>query len=299
LPDKTFEWLRDMLVEENLNISVENNTGWDPRVKSIKCGELVRSYLIKTERFLLVYDTLLGPKSGAFLREQALIFADSRPLLIVNSHADWDHYFGNMMFPEPILGTQAMVKRVTEGVGDKELASKRAEHPACYEPVRLVAPSVAVPRETVLHGGDLTIRLLLTKGHRPDHLALFVPEIATLFPGDCVEDPIPLVDEDSDETSHTLEELGRSLESFLELQPDWVLANHAEPEKGVDRIESNLAYLKKLEASALAAESLDSLKKDLPAEPTWDGFYRKAHMAHLRMARQQIRGRTRTKWADD
>ena len=80
-----------MLVEESLRISVEENSGWDSRIQCLKCGDLVRSYLIKTERFLLVYDTLLGPKSGGFLREEALRFADSRPLLVVNSHADWEH----------------------------------------------------------------------------------------------------------------------------------------------------------------------------------------------------------------
>ena len=40
-----------MLVEENLEISVEPNRGWDPRIKCIKCGDLVRSYLIKTDRW--------------------------------------------------------------------------------------------------------------------------------------------------------------------------------------------------------------------------------------------------------
>ena len=61
-----------MIVEENMEISVETNTGWDPRIVSIKCGDLVRAYLIKTEMFVVVYDTLLGPKSGGFLKERAL-----------------------------------------------------------------------------------------------------------------------------------------------------------------------------------------------------------------------------------
>ena len=116
-------------MEENLEVSVEPNHGWDSRIKCIKCGDLVRSYLIKTKRFVLVYDTLLGPKSGGFLREQALMFADGTPLVVVNSHADWDHYFGNMMFPEMILGSQLRVKRVTGQVGQKELEEKRREHP--------------------------------------------------------------------------------------------------------------------------------------------------------------------------
>ena len=285
-------------MEENLEFSVEPNAGWDPRVTCLKCGDLVRSYLIKTERFVVVYDTLLGPKSGGLLREEALKLADSRPLLVVNSHADWDHYFGNMVFSEPILGTQNMVDRVTGGVGEKELEDKRKEHPESYGPVRLTPPSIAVPGEATLHGGDLTLQLLHTRGHRPDHLALYIPEIQTLLPGDCVEDPIPLVDEDSDGTSRTIEELKHSLRRFLDLQPDWVLANHAAPERGTTRIESNLQYLIKLQEAALASPSLEQLKTAWPAEENWDEFYQKAHRSHLRMARQQM-NQARPKWADD
>jgi len=287
-----------MLVEENLEIGVEANDGWDPRITAIKCGELVRSYLIKTERFLLVYDTLLGPKSGAFLRERALEQAEGSALLVVNSHADWDHYFGNMMFPEPILGTHAMVDRVTTGVGEKELKQKREEFPECYGPVQLVPPSVAVRDKVTLHGGDLTIKIIRCQGHRPDHLALYIPELKTLFPGDNVEDPIPLVDEDSHDRSNTLHELIESLEEFLLLEPDWVLANHAAPEAGTGRIENNLHYLRTLRDKASESKTLDHLREEFPVDPGWDDFYQKAHTNQIKMARQQTRRQAR-KWADD
>ena len=257
-----------MLVEENLEFSIDRNTGWDWRIVCLKCGELVRSYLIRTERFVVVYDTLLGPKSGTLLRNEARKLADGRPLLVVNSHADWDHYFGNMVFDEPILGTQAMVERVTGGVGAKELADKRKEHPDSYGLVQLRAPNVALPTEATLHGGDLTLQLLFTRGHRPDHLANYIPEIATL------------------------------LKRFLELAPTWVLANHAPPEQGVTRIESNLKYLEKLQQAALDSASLEQLKSSWPADDSWDEFYRKAHRSHLRMARQQM-NQARPKWAYD
>lgn len=285
------------LVEENLEVSVEPGD-WDPRIRCIKCGDLVRSYLIKTERFLLVYDTLLGPKSGAFLKSQAEEFAQGRTIMVVNSHADWDHYFGNMMFSGPILGTKLMEQRVTGGTGAKELEQKQKEHPGCYKDVQLTPPTVGLSGDTSLYGGDLTIKLLVSKGHRPDHLAMYIPEIQTLFPGDCVEDPIPLVDEDSDQTSHTLQELIESLQGFLQLEPSWVLANHAQPEDSVHRIQANVSYLQNLQTQAQEAQSLDDLRKALPADQQWDEFYQKAHHNQTRMAWQQTRRRAR-QWADD
>lgn len=287
-----------MVVEENLEISVEANEGWDPRIICIKCGELVRSYLIKTERFVLVYDTLLGPKSGGFLRDHALEFADGKPLMVVNSHADWDHYFGNMMFPETILGHQLMVKRVTGRVGRKELENKRREHPESYDAVTLSPPTVGLSSNATLYGGDLTLQLFLTRGHRPDHLSLYIPELSTLFPGDCVEDPIPLVDEDSDEKSQTLSELIDSLHQFLRMKPEWVLANHAAPENGVKRIQENLTYLETLRTKAKEAECLENLEENNPPLSDWDEFYQTAHKNQVKMAWQQTRRRSE-KWAED
>jgi glyoxylase-like metal-dependent hydrolase (beta-lactamase superfamily II) len=276
-----------MTVEENLSLDFEPNAGWDGRINSAKCGDLVRAYLVVCQRFVLVYDTLLGPKSGGWLRQAALDLAEGKPLLVVNSHADWDHYFGNMSFPEPILASRLCRQRILGPVGAAELEKKRQEHPASYDPVRLVAPSIAVEGETVLDGGDLTLHLLPTLGHRPDHLAIWMPEIATLFPGDCVEDPIPLVDEDSEPESKTVGELIASLESMAALAPRWVLANHAAPCPGVAQIQSNLDYLVGLRQRAASATSLEQMRESLQPQPHWGDFYRSAHLAQTRMAWEQ------------
>ena len=277
-----------MNVEENLSLDLETPAGWDARIHIAKCGEMVRAYLVRSQRYLLVYDTLLGPQSGRWLREQADRLAEQRTVLVVNSHADWDHYFGNQSFEDlVIVGSQSCRDRILGDVGRLELEKKRAESPASYDAVRLVGPSVCLEGRGVIDGGDLTFQLLPTNGHRPDHLALYIPEIATLFPGDCVEDPIPLVDEDSDLTSNTVEELARSLESMIALKPAWVLANHAAPESGTERMKSNLAYLRRLQASALEADSLDQLQQLLSADSNWGEFYREAHSSHTRMAWEQ------------
>lgn len=276
-----------MIVEENLELDFEPNGGWDSRIHCAKCGDLVRAYLIVCRRFVLVYDTLLGPRSGAWLRQSALDLSQGRPLLVVNSHADWDHYFGNMSFPEPILGSRLCSERIRGGVGAAELEKKRQEHPDCYKPVVLVPPTVALDGEASLDGGDLTVRLLPTVGHRPDHLALWIPEIRTLFPGDCVEDPVPLVDEDSTPDQRTVSELIESLERLKALEPDWVLANHATPEAGTGRIDANLDYLRELKRQAARASSLEELRQALPPESSWGEFYKAAHQAQTRMAWEQ------------
>lgn len=276
-----------MLVEENLELNLEANSGWDPRIHCAKCGDLVRAYIIVCSRFTLVYDTLLGPKSGSWLRDTALKLAQGLPLIVVNSHSDWDHFFGNSSFTEPIIASRLCAQRISGSVGAKELSLKIGESPESYSGLSLLAPSISFEGGATLEGGDLTLKLLPTPGHRPDHLAIFIPEISTLFPGDCVENPIPLVDEDSKEGSNTIKELIASLEMMRALTPSWVLANHAQPQSGTQQIELNLSYLHRLEAEALKAESLEQLKLAFRAQPQWPQFYQKAHQNQLGMAWQQ------------
>ena len=283
-----------MIVEEKLILELEPNAGWDSRIHVARCGEMVRAYLIISERFVLVYDTLLGPQSGAWLREQAERLAGKRPIMVINSHADWDHYFGNQCFRDlTILGSRLCRERILGDVGQAELIKKRQEHPEDFNAVELHAPNLAVSGETFLDGGDLTFHLLPTTGHRPDHLALYIPELATLFPGDCVEDPIPLIDEDSTVIDDTLGELARSLEGMLSLEPTWVLANHAPPENGTQRLTANLDYLRSLQSSALQASSLDDLHAERPVDPSWGDFYQQAHRSQVRMAWEQRKSNLR------
>lgn len=277
-----------MIVEEDHQLELEPNGGWDDRIHSVKCGEMVRAYIVVCQRFVLIYDTLLGPRSGDRLRELALERAGDRGLFVVNSHADWDHYFGNMSFRgHPILASRLCADRIRGEVGAAELAQKRAERADCYDTVELVAPTIAVDGAATLDGGDLTMRLLPTPGHRPDHLALWIPELGILLPGDCVEDPIPLVDEDSAPEANTLGELITSLETMLALEPNWVLANHAAPEPGDTRLRANLTYLRKLQRTAAEASSLETVGEALPVDPAWGDFYRSAHQNQLRMAWEQ------------
>lgn len=279
-----------MIVEENLSLELEPNRGWDSRIHIAKCADMVRAYVIVCQRLTVVYDTLLGPKSGKWLSETASRLSESRPILVINSHADWDHYFGNMNFSGlPILASRLCAERIQGDSAKKELATKRAEHPNDYDSVQLLSPSILIEGEATLDGGDLTLKLLKTPGHRPDHLALWLPDIATLLPGDCVEDPIPLVDEDSTPASSTICELKESLEAMSALKPEWVLANHAPPEPGLSRLQSNIAYLQKLQDYAKNATSLEELQHTLPPDSAWASFYRDAHHNQVRMAWEQAR----------
>lgn len=238
-------------------------------------GDLVRSHLIYTRRFTVVFDTLLGPKSGAWLAARAA--ERGKPVLVVVSHSDWDHCWGNQCFPNtPLISTQLCAERMAGDFGQAELKKKREEH-RDYEDVRVVPPALQPQGAFRIDGGDLTLEFLPSPGHRSDHLALWIPEVRTLLPGDGVETPFALLD-DEQCASVNLRDMVSTLQSFLRLKPEWTLANHAPPQPGFDLIRSNLEHYWQLQKLVAQHSSVDALLQAFPySGPADADFYRGDH----------------------
>jgi glyoxylase-like metal-dependent hydrolase (beta-lactamase superfamily II) len=118
--------------------------------------------------------------------------------------------------------------------------------------------------------------LLHTPGHRPDHLALYIPELATLLPGDAVETPFALLDEA--DPVQDLKQMRATLRRFLDLPIEWLLPNHAPPQPGSRLVRANLDYYERLGALAAQSESLEKLQESFPySGPSDQEFYVKDH----------------------
>src|SRR5689334_20482302 len=79
----------------------------DPRIRVfrrtfIAQGETeameVDAYAIITERYVVLGDTLLCPEDMAQVMQEIQDALAGRQLLVINSHADWDHAWGNGYF---------------------------------------------------------------------------------------------------------------------------------------------------------------------------------------------------------
>ena len=263
------------VVEQDHVLKLLENGGWDERIEVIEVGDFVRSHIVYAQHFTVVYDTLLGPLSGQWLAQRVTQRNTDKPVLVIVSHSDWDHCWGNQCFDVPIIGLDLCAQRMLGEVGQAELASKRAEHPS-YAAVVLKAPTFRLSGEATLDAGDLTFRLLHTPGHRPDHLALYLPEIATLLPGDAVETPFALLDEC--DPVQDLKQMRATLRGFLDLPIDWLLPNHAPPQPGSGLIQANLDYYERLCDLAAQSDSLEKLQESFPySGPSDQEFYVKDH----------------------
>ena len=273
------------IVEEGKTIREVPLGGWDSRIRVFECDKMVRAFVVRTQRLTVVIDTLLGPQAGRWLLEAAQ--EQPGPLVVINSHSDWDHYWGNQAFALPIVGSHLSLKRVLETHGPAELAKKIKDDERSFAGVVPTPPSVLVEGRGFLHGGDLSLHLLPTPGHRPDHLAVWIPEIRTLFPGDAVEDPFPLLD-DSKSIGLADEEL-TSLQLLIDLKPEWVMPCHAEPQRGTALLESNRDYVDRLLEVARRAQGNDDLLKHFPYPgPPGDDFYQSEHTRNLEQALREV-----------
>lgn len=277
------------------------NGGWDERIIVCRYGRLVDVCIVVSERYVVIVDTVINPQTAAGVLEIAREYLDSRQLLVVNTHADFDHCWGNQIFAGvvPIIAHRRCAEQFRSPEAAPYLAQMQASEPELYAEVRLTPPTLLFEDELAIDGGDLTLRLFPTFGHAPDHISLHIPEISTLWVADAAEIPFPFA-----RSLEGLPALRQSLARLAAIPADVALYCHAPTTIGPALLRHNIAYFDTLERrcwAALArgapskpAEDVDvvaltgcTFDDALPAEinsPAIHEFYRtEGHVSQLRM----------------
>ncbi|MFB8024745.1 MBL fold metallo-hydrolase [Streptomyces sp. NPDC056465] len=261
--------------------------GIDPRILALRVPDEVDGFVVRTERFVALIDTLSTPE----LCRQALdLIADDtagRPLLVINTHADWDHVWGNAAVEglAPVIGHRSAATRVRSAAAQEILRAKRAADDR-FARVRLVAPTVTFDTSLTLDGGDLTLELLHTPGHTPDHIAVWIPELRVCLAGDAAEDPLPELWEGD---ALSLEQLTASLALLRSFSPDHVLPSHGGTTDAalLDRNLRHFASLTGRHADAVRRNSLPFeavFPRSSELTPGARAFYQACHHKSLRAA---------------
>jgi glyoxylase-like metal-dependent hydrolase (beta-lactamase superfamily II) len=267
-------------------------------------GMEVDGYLLATDRFLLLCDTLIYPEGMSTVTQAIQGESVNRPLLIMNSHADWDHAWGNSYFTgeriAPIIAHEHCRERMESEKEKTVLANYKKRYPSYFQNVVLTPPTVTFSDRLALHGGDLTIELFRAPGHCQDHIAAWIPELRLLLAFDAVETPVPLI-----ENAVGVQSMFTTLEHFLSLRPQRVLCSHGKTTSPTI-IEANLTYCREIErrcravlaryqptkaeleqASTLIGYSFDAVMADAASmievsKPVDHSFYSQAHEDNVR-----------------
>jgi glyoxylase-like metal-dependent hydrolase (beta-lactamase superfamily II) len=279
-----------------MDISVRLTTypGLDDRIVIVRAGDEVDAVFVRTDRFNVLVDTLGTP---SLCREALALLDDQmgdRPLLVINSHMDWDHFWGNSGLGDriPIIAHAKALERLNDPAARDKLVEKQRD--GRFRDVEIVAPNICFTGESmILDGGDLVLELLHTPGHTPDHVAVWIPSIRTCLAVDAVEWPIPEV---WSKDPHDLKALCCSLKTIRDLDARHVVLAHGQT-SAPSIVEANLAYFSRLhdriaalDGPALANADLDqkdglrlrdflSLPEDMPGETV--AFYERCHRSNL------------------
>ncbi len=225
----------------------------------------VRGALILGKDIAVVWDTLSHPRD---MRPFLPLIAN-RELVIVYSHADWDH----------IWGTAGLGSASTRIVAH-ELCRRRFDADV---PVTLDRETAGITRRLGRRGarrrrrrrsrtswsldlGGMTLLLRHLPGHTPDSIVGFIPERGILLAGDTVETPCPVVPADSP-LQDWIAELGRWAGRRTRAPGDTGARRHGRTEI----VQQNVEYL-------------EAIRTGSPREPavTLTAFYRDTHLQNVR-----------------
>jgi len=229
------------------------NRGWDARILVFANSPLVQVFAVITDRYVVLVDTLINPATAQAALDHLTAWLPTRVLLVVNTHADYDHAWGNQLFAgsaavagcplgAPIIGHHRCAVEFAAPATAARLAEFRAREPHIFGDVILTPPTVLFDDTLTIDGGDLTLELIPTPGHTPDHVSVWIPEIGALLAGDAAELPFPFASQPAD-----LPVMRGSLARLAALAPSTALYCHAPVECGPQLLRDNLAYFDALE----------------------------------------------------
>jgi glyoxylase-like metal-dependent hydrolase (beta-lactamase superfamily II) len=207
-------------------------------------GIEVDAYVIIGEETAIFLDTLLCPHDMSLVHASLADELGSRRILCVNSHADWDHAWGNDFFSgvhaAPVLAHEQCRQRMLSQQAHEELAEFQAQH-SVFQQVVLKPPTMTFSERLTIHAGDLTIELLHAPGHCQDQIVAWLPETGLLLAFDAVEYPLPCIE---DAAGAPL--MFATLERLAALHARQVLCSHGKTTSPT-LIQQNLAYLRTIE----------------------------------------------------
>ena len=201
----------------------------------------VRAALLFGPTRAIVIDTLARPQDMTAFVE--IVRQRGLPCTVIDTHADWDHAWGNCAFPKAtIVGHTLTRARLVSAQARDELARKTRERPGFFDAVRLVPPTATFETVMTVDAGGIEVQLHHLPGHTSDSIVVYVPHRKMFFAGDCVEHPFPLLE------SGPIDGWIAHLRSWASKDVTTVIPAHG-PISGPELLTENAAYLEALRAA--------------------------------------------------
>ena len=196
----------------------------------------VNAGFVTGDETTLIIDTGANAAAASTIHGYASIARPSNRLEVLDTERHFDHVGGNGYFRERGIDVHghASIER-TEGEFRAEVAEfngeisnparrSRREAEVFYHETRLANPNRPIAGDSRMNLGSCEIEILLTPGHTPSNISVFVPSDGVLYSGDClVNGYLPNLDAGSvDDWQIWL----RSLDRVAGLAPKFIVPGH-------------------------------------------------------------------------
>ncbi len=206
------------------------------------------THLIFGDNRVYVCDTFIGPepmkKISKIIKEKG---HQDKPIVVFNSHADWDHVWGNCHFRDAtILGHRECRTRIEKDCTKdlKKFYDQRQGE------VVLIPPTTVFDTNYIFEDDD--IEFFYSPGHTIDSSSCYDRKEHILFVGDNIESNIPYVN------SLDFDTYISTLEGYLARDWKHVVPGHDPIQNDASLILSNIDYLKLLKEWAVNLDVLSS-----------------------------------------
>jgi glyoxylase-like metal-dependent hydrolase (beta-lactamase superfamily II) len=158
----------------------------------------VNAGFITGDETTLVVDTGANAAAAASIHGYASIAGPSNRLVVLNTERHFDHIGGNAYFRQRGIDVygHASIQRtedefraeVSEFNAEISNPARRSRHESeiFFHETRLANPNCPVTGDSRMNLGACEVEILLTPGHTPSNISVYVPSDGVLFTGDCL-----------------------------------------------------------------------------------------------------------------
>jgi len=146
----------------------------------------------------LIVDTGANAAAAASIHGYASIARPANRMLVVNTERHFDHIGGNEYFRERAVDVYGHISvhrtneefraEISDFNGEISNPARRSRHESeiFYHGTRLANPNCPIAEDSRMDLGACEVDILLTPGHTPGNLSVYVPAERVLFCGDCL-----------------------------------------------------------------------------------------------------------------
>jgi alkyl sulfatase BDS1-like metallo-beta-lactamase superfamily hydrolase len=249
--------VRDLMTPEVLELTEE--------IHLAKGFALSNVGIVLTSEGVVLVDTTESPETGAAVVEALRDLTDRSVHTIVYTHYHPDHAQGTAAFHRPglrIIATDEFVELTTYQnrlLGEHHLRARAIQSgvaapdhsfplPVDRNPfgafgrrIDVIMPTVTFTSRYDFELGGKRFELLHTSGETPDHLAMWLPDDRALFVGDLFYQSFPNLSTPMLEP-RPVQGWIRSLERFIQLEPELLIPCHTRPVRGAKAVREALTH---------------------------------------------------------